>query len=67
MDLTLNDVRPVGQYTVVFHRKLDTGFTDGAHVKFTPGGTFTFGRVVWNALDQENHTVTGTAYHLKLQ
>ena len=56
-----------GQYTVVFHRKLDSGFTDGAHVKFTPGGTFTFGLAVWNQLDQENHTVTGQAYHLKLQ
>lgn len=55
-----------GQYTVVFHRKLDSGF-GASHVKFTPGGTFTFGLAVWNALDQENHTVTGSAYHLKLQ
>ncbi|HEY5476833.1 MAG TPA: ethylbenzene dehydrogenase-related protein [Tepidiformaceae bacterium] len=54
-----------GQYTVVFHRKLDTGFPDDA--KFTVGGTFTFGLAVWNSLDQENHTVTGQAYHLKLQ
>jgi hypothetical protein len=54
-----------GQYTVVFHRKLDTGFPDDA--KFTVGGTFTFGLAVWNQLDQENHTVTGSAYHLKLQ
>lgn len=54
-----------GQYTVVFHRKLVTGFPDDA--KFTVGGTFTFGLAVWNALDQENHTVTGQPYHLKLQ
>lgn len=54
-----------GQYTVVFHRKLDTGFPEDA--KFKVGGTFTFGLAVWNQLDQENHTVTGQPYHLKLQ
>ena len=53
-----------GQYTVVFHRKLNTGFPDDA--KFTVGGTFTFGLAVWNQFDQENHTVTGQPYHLKL-
>jgi Ethylbenzene dehydrogenase len=54
-----------GQYTVVFHRKLDTGNPDD--VKFTVGGTFTFGLAVWDALDQENHTVTGQPYHLILK
>lgn len=53
-----------GRYTVVMHRKLNTGFPDDA--KFAVGGTFTFGLAVWNQLDQENHTVTGQAYHLKL-
>ena len=54
-----------GQYTVVFHRKLNTGFPDDA--KFTVGGSFAFGLAVWNQLELQNHTVTGQAYHLKLQ
>ena len=54
-----------GQYTVVFHRKLNTGNADD--VTFKVGGTFTFGLAVWDALDQENHTVTAVPYHLILK
>jgi hypothetical protein len=54
-----------GQYTVVFHRKLNTGNPDDA--RFTVGGTFPFGLAVWDALDQENHTVTSSVYHLILK
>jgi hypothetical protein len=53
-----------GQYTVVFHRKLNTGFPDDA--KFAVGGTYTFGLGVWNQAGQEDHTITGQPYHLKL-
>ncbi len=54
-----------GKYTVVFHRKLNTGQTDD--VTFKPGSKYTFGLAVWDALDQQNHTVTNVAYHLVLQ
>jgi Ethylbenzene dehydrogenase len=54
-----------GQYTVVFHRKLDTGNPDDA--KFVPGKTYPFGLAVWDGNDQEDHTVTQVAYHLVIQ
>jgi hypothetical protein len=54
-----------GQYTVVFHRKLNTGNPDDA--KLTAGGTFAFGLAVWDGVDQEEHTVTSSAYHLILK
>jgi hypothetical protein len=54
-----------GQYTVVFHRKLDTGSPDDT--KFVAGKTFPFGVGVWDNLDQEDHTVTQTAYHLVIK
>jgi hypothetical protein len=54
-----------GQYTLVFHRKLDTGQPDDA--KFVVGNTYAFGLGVWDALDNENHTVTAVAYHLLLK
>jgi hypothetical protein len=55
-----------GQYTVVFHRKLDTGHPDD-DVKLAVGGTYTFGLAVWDQLDQENHTVTNVPYRLLLK
>lgn len=54
-----------GQYTVVFHRKLDSGSPDDT--KFVPGNTYPFGLAVWDNFDQDDHTVTQVAYHLVLK
>jgi len=64
------DVDAVGtwsnnQWTVVAHRKLDTGNTDD--VKFTVGGSFPFGLGLWDAAGNADHTVTDHAYNLVLK
>lgn len=64
------DVDAVGtwsnnQWTVVAHRKLDTGNTDD--VKFTVGGSFPFGLGLWDAIGNADHTVTDKGYNLVLK
>jgi hypothetical protein len=54
-----------GIWTVVFHRKLDTGNPDDA--KFAVGGSYPFGLAVFNALGNVDHTVTTDVYTLKLK
>jgi Ethylbenzene dehydrogenase len=53
-----------GTYTIVFHRKLDTGNADDT--KFVVGNSYKFGLGVWLALGNVDHTVTTEAYTLKL-
>jgi len=52
-------------WTVIAHRKLDTGNADD--VKLTVGGSFPFGLAAFNALGDVDHTVTETAYNLLLK
>lgn len=52
-------------WTLVLHRKLDTGNPDD--IKFTVGGSFPFGLGMWNQIGNIDHTVTETAYNLLLK
>lgn len=54
-----------GTWTVVAHRKLDTGNADDA--KFAVGGSYPFGLAVFNDLGNVDHTVTTDVYILRLK
>ncbi len=54
-----------GSWTVVFHRKLNTGNADDA--QFVVGQSYPFGLAVFNALGNVDHTVTTDAYTLILK
>lgn len=53
------------KWTVVLHRKLDTGHPDDA--KFVVGKSYPFGLGVWNNVDGVNHTVSKGVYTLILK
>jgi len=54
-----------GKWTVVWHRKLDTGNPDDA--KFAAGGSYPFGLALFNDLADADHTRTADVYTMKLQ
>jgi hypothetical protein len=66
-DIQAKSVWANGKWTLVFHRKLDTGHADD--VKFAPGPTqsYPFGLAVFNDLDHFNHTVTEEVFHLRFR
>lgn len=51
-----------GTWTLVMHRKLDTGNTDD--LKFDPTQSYLFELAVWDGLDEINHTVGHDVYTL---
>ncbi|MEP7216467.1 MAG: ethylbenzene dehydrogenase-related protein [Anaerolineaceae bacterium] len=63
-DVEAKGVWANGTWTVVFHRKLDTGNVDDA--KFAPGGSYKFGLGAFVALGDVDHTITTDPYTLKL-
>ena len=64
-DIETKGVWAAGKWTVVMHRKLDTGQPDDA--KFTLGKSYAFGLSVFNNLDAVNHTVSKGVYTLILK
>jgi len=64
-DIETKGVWVGGKWTVVMHRKLDTGNQDD--VKFSVGQTYPFGLSVFNNLDGSNHTVSKGVYTLKFK
>lgn len=52
-----------GKWTVVFHRKLDTGHVDD--IKLVTGKTYPFGLAVHDNAGGSNHTITSDVYLLK--
>ena len=51
-----------GKWTVVMHRKLDTGHDDD--IKFVPAQSYLFELAVWNGIDHIDHTVGHDVYTL---
>ena len=64
-DIQAKHAYAAGKWTVVFHRKLDTGHTDD--VKFVTSKSYPFGLAVFNDLDHFNHTVSEGAFMLKFK
>lgn len=64
-DVDANGSWSNNQWTLVLHRKLDTGNPDD--IKLTVGGSFPFGLGMWDAIGNADHTVTETAYNLFLK
>jgi hypothetical protein len=61
-DIDAMGVYANGTWTLVMHRKLDTGQTDD--LKFDPTQSYLFELAVWNGVDQVNHTVGHDVYTL---
>jgi ethylbenzene dehydrogenase len=64
-DIDAKGVWANGSWTVVFHRKLNTGNADDAQL--TVGKSYPFGLAVFNALGNVDHTVTTDVYTLVLK
>ena len=64
-DIETKGVWVGNKWTVVMHRKLDTGNPDDA--KFVVGKTYPFGLAVFNNLHEYNHTVSKGVYNLVLK
>ncbi len=64
-DIEVKGVWANGKWTVVFHRKLDTGNTDD--VKLITGKVYPFGLSVFDNTGAANHTVSEEVYLLKFK
>ena len=64
-DIEVKGAYAGGKWTVVFHRKLDTGHDDD--VKFITGKTYPFGVSVFDNAGGANHTVSGDVLTLKFK
>lgn len=64
-DIEAKGVYGSGKWTVVFHRKLDTGHDDD--IKFVVGRTHPFGLAVFDNAGAVNHTVSSDVLTLKFK
>lgn len=64
-DIESKGVYASGKWTVVMHRKLDTGHDDD--IKLVPGKTYPFGLSVFDNTDGVNHTVSPDVLLLKFK
>ncbi|MEK7862031.1 MAG: ethylbenzene dehydrogenase-related protein, partial [Chloroflexota bacterium] len=64
-DIEAKGVYASGKWTVIFHRKLDTGHSDD--VQFVAGKTYPFGLSVFDNTGGVNHTISEDVLTLKFK